>query len=423
MHCSAWNSLSEVLVDKGSERKQDRSSRGLVSQLNTIPKLALTRFPTNIAELDRVLGGGVVPGSVILLGGDPGIGKSTLALQWLGSQSSELRTLYVSGEESLQQVSIRAERLGLDDLSIDVIAETNLESIVDLLPKYEMVVIDSIQSLYSDDISSTPGSVGQVRQVAERLTRSGKANSCSVLFIGHVTKEGSLAGPKILEHMVDTVLYFEGDNTSRFRLVRSFKNRFGSVNEVGVFVMTGNGLREAKNPSALFLSGRERVGTGSVVLVTQEGTRPLLVEVQGLLDQTSFVNPRRLCVGLDSQRLVLLLAILQRHGGVAVSSHDVFVNVAGGIRIGESAADVAIAAAILSSLLDNPFPTNTVCFGEIGLAGEIRPVPRGQERLKEAAKLGFSRAIIPAGNRIPDKIEGLEIIQIKRIENLVSWLS
>ncbi len=417
IHCGAWNSLNEALVN---DRSLTPAAR--VTRLNNVAKKNLTRVPTNINELDRVLGGGVVPGSVILLGGDPGIGKSTLALQWLGSQISKVRALYVSGEESLQQMSLRAERLGLYDLPIHVLAENNLEVIVNVLPNYEMLVIDSIQSLYSDDISSASGSIGQVREAADRLTRLGKKNGCSILFIGHVTKEGSLAGPKILEHMVDTVLYFEGDNTSRFRLVRSFKNRFGSVNEVGVFLMTEKGLREITNPSALFLSGREVDVSGSVILVTQEGTRPLVVEVQGLLDKTTLGNPRRLCIGLDSQRLILLLAILQRHGRLPLSGYDVFINVAGGIRVVESGADLAIAAAIISSLHDRKFPTDTVCFGEIGLAGEIRPVQRGQDRLQEAAKLGFKRALIPKGNRVPEPVSGLKVEQINRIEDLVNWL-
>jgi DNA repair protein RadA/Sms len=378
--------------------------------------------PTGILELDRVLGGGLVPGSVILLGGDPGIGKSTLALQWVAAQIEQTRALYVTGEESLQQLALRAERLSVDSLPIDAIAENCLELILEHLPNYEFMVIDSIQSLYTEKYSSSTGSVTQVRESAERLTQCAKQKGCSVLIIGHVTKEGSLAGPKILEHMVDTVLYFEGDNSSQFRLVRSIKNRYGSVNEVGVFAMTDYGLREVSNPSAIFLSGSEREISGSVVLVTQEGTRPLFVEVQALLDPSSLVNPRRLSVGLDAQRLVMLLAILHRHGGVSLSNQDVFLNVAGGIRVMDSGADVAIAAAILSSLFDKHFPADTVCFGEVGLAGEIRPVQRGEERLRQAAKLGFKRALIPKGNKISKKIQALEIIRLSRVDELVHWL-
>jgi DNA repair protein RadA/Sms len=379
-------------------------------------------LPTGISELDRVLGGGLVPGSVILLGGDPGIGKSTLAFQWVATQVDKIRVLYVTGEESLQQLALRGKRLGIDSLPVSAMAENHLESILGQMPGYDFVVIDSIQSLYSESLSSSPGSNSQVRESAERLTRCAKENACSVLFIGHVTKEGSLAGPKILEHMVDTVLYFEGDDASRFRLVRSFKNRFGSVNEVGVFAMTAKGLREIINPSALFLSGSERDIPGSVVLVTQEGTRPLLVEVQALIDPSSLANPRRLSVGLDAQRLVMLLAVLHRHGGVLLGSHDIFVNVAGGIRVMDSGADVATAAAVLSSLFNKNFPADTVCFGEVGLAGEIRPVQRGEERLKEAAKLGFKRALVPNGNQLSRQIPDFEVIPLLCVKELVSWL-
>ena len=421
-HCGAWNSLAEIRKTGKAQRKSGEVARRSVQRLNEISRTHLTRLPTGITELDRVLGGGLVPGSVILLGGDPGIGKSTLALQWVATQVDQIRVLYVTGEESLQQLALRGERLGVDSLPVSTMAENHLESILDQIPDYDFLVIDSIQSLYSENVSSSPGSITQVRESAERLTRCAKENDCSVLIIGHVTKEGTLAGPKILEHMVDTVLYFEGDDASRFRLVRSFKNRFGSVNEVGVFAMTDKGLREITNPSAMFLSGSERDNSGSVVLVTQEGTRPLLVEVQALLDPSSLANPRRLCVGLDAQRLVMLLAVLHRHGGVSLGGHDIFVNVAGGIRVMDSGADVAAAAAVLSSLFNKNFPADTVCFGEVGLAGEIRPVQRGEERLKEAAKLGFKRALVPKGNKISRKIPGFEIIPLLRVEDLVAWL-
>lgn len=421
-HCGAWNSLTEIRKTRKGQRKSGEVVRRSVQRLNEISRSNLTRLPTGITELDRVLGGGFVPGSVILLGGEPGIGKSTLALQWASTQVDHVQTLYVTGEESLQQLALRGERLGVDNCPVNTMAENHLESILEQLPDYDFLVIDSIQSLYSENVSSSPGSITQVRESAEQLTRCAKENDCSVLFIGHVTKEGTLAGPKILEHMVDTVLYFEGDDTSRFRLVRSFKNRFGSVNEIGVFAMTDKGLREVTNPSAMFLSGNERHISGSVVLVTQQGTRPLLVEVQALIDPSSLANPRRLCVGLDTQRLVMLLAVLHRHGGVSLSGNDIFVNVAGGIRVMDSAADVAAAAAVLSSLFNKIFPADTVCFGEVGLAGEIRPVQRGEDRLKEAAKLGFKRALVPKGNKISRKIRGLEIITLSRVEDLVAWL-
>ena len=421
-HCGAWNSLTEIRKAGKPQRISGDVARRSIQPLNEISHTHLARLPTGIGELDRVLGGGLVPGSVILLGGDPGIGKSTLALQWVATQVDKMRALYVTGEESLQQLALRGKRLGIDSLPIRIMAENHLEAILGQMPDYDFLVIDSIQSLYSENVSSSPGSITQVRESAERLTRCAKENDCSVLFIGHVTKEGSLAGPKILEHMVDTVLYFEGDDASRFRLVRSFKNRFGSVNEVGVFAMTNKGLREIINPSALFLSGSERDTPGSVVLATREGTRPLLVEVQALIDPSSLANPRRLCVGLDAQRLVMLLAVLHRHGGVSLGGHDIFVNVAGGIRVMDSGSDVAAAAAVLSSLFNKNFPTDTVCFGEVGLTGEIRPVQRGEERLREAAKLGFKQALVPNGNKLSREIPDLEIIPLLCVEELVAWL-
>jgi DNA repair protein RadA/Sms len=421
-HCGAWNSLNELATPRRLQKQSVGNSEPLIQLLNEISFVKKGPLATGINELDRVLGGGVVRGSVILLGGDPGIGKSTLALQWAAAQAERTRVLYVTGEESVQQIALRGERLEVDSLPICTMSENNLELILEQVPNYDFLIVDSIQSLYSEHVASSPGSIAQVRESAEQLTRCAKGNSCSLLLIGHVTKEGTLAGPRILEHMVDTVLYFEGDNASRFRLVRSFKNRFGSVNEIGVFVMTDNGLREVTNPSAMFLSGSEVNISGSVVLATQEGTRPLLVEVQALLDQSSLTNPRRLCVGLDTQRLVMLLAVLHRHGGVQLTGHDVFVNVAGGIRVMDSGADVAVGAAVLSSLLDKNFPSDTACFGEVGLAGEIRPVRRGEQRLKEIAKLGFKRALIPKDNKTTQKNHDLEIVQLTRIDELVNWL-
>ena len=419
IHCSAWNSLVEIEKPSSQNRYLNKN---IVQKLNSITSGQQARTRTNIAELDRVLGGGVVPGSVILLGGDPGIGKSTLALQWLVAQHPAVKSLYVSGEESIQQILLRAKRLGLDNTPIDLVSENRLEVVIEILPNYEMIVIDSIQALHAEGISSVSGSISQVREVADHLTRCAKANGVSVLIIGHVTKEGSIAGPKVLEHMVDTVLYFEGDASSRFRLIRSFKNRFGSINEIGVFFITETGLKEISSPSVMFLSGRNREAPGSVVLVAYEGNRSLLVEVQGLLDKTNLSNPRRLCVGLDSQRVILLLAILQRHGGISISDQDVFVNVAGGLKVSESGADVAIVSAIISSLTNKPFPADTVCFGEIGLAGEIRPVQRGEERLHEAAKLGFKRALLPDGNKVSERPPKMEIVRVKEIGEIIEWL-
>ena len=419
IHCSAWNSLVEIEKPSSQNRYLNKN---IVQKLNSITSGQQARTRTNIAELDRVLGGGVVPGSVILLGGDPGIGKSTLALQWLVAQHPAVKSLYVSGEESIQQISLRAKRLGLDNTPIDLVSENRLEVVIEILPNYEMIVIDSIQALHAEGISSVSGSISQVREVADHLTRCAKANGVSVLIIGHVTKEGSIAGPKVLEHMVDTVLYFEGDASSRFRLIRSFKYRFGSINEIGVFFITETGLKEISSPSVMFLSGRNREAPGSVVLVAYEGNRSLLVEVQGLLDKTNLSNPRRLCVGLDSQRVILLLAILQRHGGISISDQDVFVNVAGGLKVSESGADVAIVSAIISSLTNKPFPADTVCFGEIGLAGEIRPVQRGEERLHEAAKLGFKRALLPDGNKVSERPPKMEIVRVKEIGEIIEWL-
>jgi DNA repair protein RadA/Sms len=421
-HCGAWNSLTETRRTKRVQKTATELTRRSIQRLNEIERAHLKRLPTGITELDRVLGGGLVPGSVILLGGDPGIGKSTLALQWVATQVGQIRVLYVTGEESPQQLALRGERLGVNRLPVNTMADNHLESILDQIPEYDFLVIDSIQSLYSENVSSSPGTITQVRESGERITRCGKENDCSILLIGHVTKDGTLAGPKILEHMVDTVLYFEGDDAGQFRLIRSVKNRFGSVNEVGVFEMTDKGLREITNPSKLFVSGSDRDISGSVVLVTQEGTRPLLVEVQALIDASSLANPRRLCVGLDAQRLVMLLAVLNRHGGVSLGGHDIFVNVVGGIRVMDSGADIAVAAAVLSSLFNKNFPQNTVCFGEVGLAGEIRPVQRAEERMKEAVKLGFKRALVPSSNKISQNISGLDIIQLSRIADLVAWL-
>jgi DNA repair protein RadA/Sms len=365
----------------------------------------------------------MVPGGVVLIGGDPGIGKSTLLLQALdGLQRAGLRTLYVTGEESASQVSLRAQRLGLGQSEVPVMAETQLEVIQATVHSQQpqLVVIDSIQTVFSDQLSSAPGSVAQVRECAAMLTRMAKRDNVTVVLVGHVTKEGALAGPRVLEHMVDTVLYFEGDTHSSHRLIRAIKNRFGAVNEIGVFAMTEKGLKGVSNPSAIFLSQHAEPVPGSCVLVTLEGTRPLLVEIQALLDMGG-PSPRRLSVGLERDRLAMLLAVLHRHAGVACMDQDVFVNAVGGVRISEPAADLAVLLAIHSSLRNKPFARGVVAFGEVGLAGEVRPAPRGQERLKEAAKLGFSTALVPAANAPKKPIEGLRIVPVSRVEDAMAW--
>lgn len=420
-HCSAWNTLAEARVeaaDKGANRFASLAGSAPVQTLGEVEARELPRRSTGIDEFDRVLGGGLVEGGVVLIGGDPGIGKSTLLLQALAAMSTRERVLYVSGEESSAQVALRARRLGVDGKAVRLLAEIGLERIQATLAeeKPQVAVIDSIQTLYSAELQSAPGSVAQVRECAAQLTRTAKQSGVSLVFVGHVTKEGALAGPRVLEHMVDTVLYFEGDTHSSFRLVRAFKNRFGAVNELGVFAMTDRGLKGVANPSALFLSQHEQQVAGSCVMVTQEGTRPLLVEVQALVDAAHVPNPRRLSVGLEQQRLAMLLAVLHRHAGVATFDQDVFVNAVGGVRIQEPAADLAVLLAILSSMRDKPLPRGLVAFGEVGLAGEVRPAPRGQERLREAAKLGFSMAVIPKANAPKHKIEGLEVIAVDRLE-------
>jgi DNA repair protein RadA/Sms len=381
------------------------------------------RLPTGIDELDRVLGGGLVPGGVVLLGGDPGIGKSTLLLQALAQLSANgVDVLYSSGEESAAQIALRANRIHLNAPQLEVLAEIQLEKLLLSVEaaKPQVLVVDSIQTLYSDAFSSAPGSVSQVRECAAQLTRLAKSSGICVLLVGHVTKDGHLAGPRVLEHIVDTVLYFEGDTHSSFRLVRSIKNRFGAVNELGVFAMTERGLKGVNNPSALFLSQHPETVPGSCVLVTQEGSRPLLVEIQALVDTAHIPNPRRLAVGLEQTRLAMLLAVLHRHAGIACFDQDVFLNAVGGVKISEPAADLAVLLAIASSIRNRALPKSLVVFGEVGLAGEIRPCPRGQERLKEAAKLGFTVAIIPKANLPKTKIANLRVIAVERIDEAIS---
>jgi DNA repair protein RadA/Sms len=425
-HCQQWNTLVEAVAETAptSNRFSLIADTAKIQRLSEVEAQEESRVPSGIPEFDRVLGGGLVAGSVVLIGGDPGIGKSTLLLQSLGEIGAGRSVLYVSGEESPQQIALRARRLGLDARHVHVLAEINLEKIQAVITKDkpEVAVIDSIQTLYSGALQSAPGSVAQVRECAAQLTRLAKASGTTVIFVGHVTKEGALAGPRVLEHMVDTVLYFEGDTHSSFRLVRAFKNRFGAVNELGVFAMTDKGLKGVSNPSALFLSQHGGEVAGSCVMVTQEGTRPLLVEIQALVDEAHAPNPRRLSVGLEQNRLALLLAVLHRHAGIACFDQDVFVNAVGGVRITEPAADLAVLMAIVSSLRNRPLPTKLVVFGEIGLAGEVRPVQRGQERLKEAAKLGFTQALIPKANKPRQAIAGLEVFAVERVEQAVARL-
>jgi DNA repair protein RadA/Sms len=421
-HCGAWNTLQESRADSPSaHRFQSLGGTQPVATLSEIVVAEVPRTPTGQDELDRALGGGIVGGGVVLIGGDPGIGKSTLLLQAADSLSRSMSVLYITGEESGAQVALRARRLGLDGRRVRVLAEIGLEKILFALQKEkpEFCVIDSIQTLYSEQLTSAPGSVAQVRECAAQLTRHAKSAGLSLVLVGHVTKDGTLAGPRVLEHIVDTVLYFEGDTHSSFRLVRAIKNRFGAVNEIGVFAMTEKGLKGVANPSAIFLSTHGEPVPGSCVLVTLEGTRPLLVEIQALVDSGG-PSPRRLSVGLERDRLAMLLAVLHRHAGVSCMDQDVFVNAVGGVRISEPAADLAVLLAIQGSLRGKALPRGFIAFGEVGLAGEVRPAPRGQERLKEAAKLGFSVAVVPKANAPKKAVEGLTIHAVERIEEAIA---
>jgi DNA repair protein RadA/Sms len=428
-HCQAWNTLVESIVEPEAPpvAKRFNALAGETGRLQTLADISpreSPRVPTGIDEFDRVLGGGLVPGGVVLIGGDPGIGKSTLLLQALSLLSGSLKALYVSGEESAEQVALRASRLQLDARSLQLLPEINLERILGTLraERPDVAVIDSIQTVYSESLGSAPGSVAQVRECAAQLTRFAKQSGTTLILVGHVTKDGTLAGPRVLEHIVDTVLYFEGDTHSSFRLVRAFKNRFGAVNELGVFAMTDKGLKGVSNPSAIFLSQHGQQVSGSCVLVTQEGTRPLLVEIQALVDSAHSPSPRRLSVGLEQNRLAMLLAVLHRHAGVVCFDQDVFVNAVGGVKIAEPAADLAVLLAIVSSLTNRPLPRQLVVFGEVGLAGEIRPAPRGQERLKESAKLGFTVALVPKANAPKHDIPGMQVIAVDRIEEALERL-
>lgn len=423
--CNAWNTLEEIrsIQTSGKVRSITPQVSNRVIPLAEVDTVTDPRIQTNLGELDRVLGGGIVHGSVVLVGGSPGIGKSTLLIQMLASLN-QYQTLYISGEESAQQISLRAERLDLNKDNIRLLSSVSLEEVLSTLQatKPKLVIVDSIQTLASEQLNSAAGSVSQVRECAGQLVQFAKNSSTTLFVVGHVTKEGTLAGPRVLEHMVDTVLYFEGDSSDRFRLLRATKNRFGAVNELGVFVMQETGLKGVKNPSALFLSHHQTPAAGSIVMVTREGTRPLMVEVQSLVDDNPSSNPRRLAQGIEQNRLSMLLAVMNRHGGISLHNDDVFINVVGGVRVQEPAVDLPILLATLSSFRDFILPRELVAFGEVGLAGEIRPVPNGQERLREASKHGFKHAIIPTANAPKDRIEGLEIIPVSRLSEAIDWV-
>lgn len=433
--CKAWNSLEETVIagttaaPAAAARQVGYAGESNVESLAAASEQADQRFSTGLGELDRVLGGGLVAGAVVLIGGDPGIGKSTLLLQATASLSATTPTLYVSGEESLRQIALRAIRLGANVDELKVLAETCVERIIELAQQHKpkVIVADSIQTMFTETLQSAPGAVAQLREATARLVRYAKQTGTSVFLVGHVTKDGSIAGPRVLEHMVDTVLYFESDAGSRYRMLRAVKNRFGAANELGVFAMDDDGLREVKNPSAIFLSRHDEAVPGSVVMVTREGTRPLLVEVQALVDESHSHNPKRVALGLDQNRLALLLAVLHRHAGISMFDQDFFANVVGGVKVSETAADLPLLLAGLSSFRGKALPHDWVAFGEIGLAGEIRPVPFGEERLVEAAKQGFTTAIVPQGNKPkssqPRKaLSNLTIKPVNRVDQLIELL-
>ena len=429
--CGLWNTLVESVEDRSQASPRFTgyagSGPGPVDTpvlLSDVEAEEISRTPCGLEEFDRVLGGGLVAGSAILIGGDPGIGKSTLLLQTVAELARQARVLYITGEESISQVSLRAKRLHLDCSGVQILTATELEQILATAAahKPDYLVLDSIQTLYSEYLQSAPGSVAQVRECAAQLVRFAKQTRTTVFLVGHVTKEGALAGPRVLEHMVDTVLYFEGDSSSRYRVIRAFKNRFGAVNELGVFVMTDTGLKQVRNPSAIFLSRGEEDAPGSVVMVMREGSRPMLVEVQALVDESHLPTPRRVAVGMDNNRLAMLLAILHRHGGLPILNQDVFVNLVGGLRLGETAGDLAIALAVVSSYRDKPIPRDWVVFGELGLNGEVRPVQNGEERLREAAKHGFKHALAPVRNVVGEAHSGLEVIPVRNLREAIAAL-
>ncbi len=432
--CSEWNTLEESVVAAPTAKSATASATNAryggyaggsgITNASDVQLVEASRLASGLSELDRVLGGGLVSGSVTLLGGDPGIGKSTLLIQTLAHLSQHRRVLYITGEESLQQVTLRARRLQLPEENLRLLAETQVEAILAhaASEKPDVMVIDSIQTMYTELLSSAPGAVAQVRESAARLVRFAKQTGTSIFLVGHVTKEGALAGPRVLEHMVDTVLYFEGDPGSRYRVIRAVKNRFGAVNELGVFAMDESGLKAVKNPSAIFLSRHPDPVSGSVIMVTREGTRPMLVEAQALVDTSHSGSPRRVSLGLEQNRLSMLLAVMHRHAGIAMFDQDVYVNVVGGVRISETAADLPILLAALSSFRTRPLPSDLVVFGEIGLAGEVRPVANGEERLQESVKHGFKQAIVPAGNKPKKSIKGLKVHGIHRLHEALDLL-
>ncbi|MEC9248480.1 MAG: DNA repair protein RadA [Pseudomonadota bacterium] len=427
VECEGWNTLVEVSSVSGILKSKNASFLNKMSgsiNLSEVSVEKLERINTGIGEFNRVLGGGLVPGSVVLLGGDPGIGKTTLLMQSIGllSERQNLKTIYISGEESPSQIRVRAERLELTGLEFKVMAETSVDLILVELERLKpnVIVIDSIQTMINEHSQTSSGSVSQVKESASRFVKVAKQNNIAIFLVGHVTKEGSIAGPRVLEHMVDVTLYFEGHQDGRYRIVRAIKNRFGAVNEIGVFFMTDGGLREITNPSSILLSRHEEPVSGSVVAVTIEGSRPILVEVQALVDKSPSGTPKRLTVGVEQNRVAMLTAVLSRHGGVSSSGYDVFANIVGGMRVTETGVDLPILLSVLSSLTDKPFPSDTICFGEIGLAGEVRPVNGGVSRLKEAYKQGFRKAIVPRGNAPKSSPDGMEIVAVRRLSEALS---
>jgi DNA repair protein RadA/Sms len=426
--CKEWNCIVETREEQRPGARFSGYSGQLVNDIRNLAAVGqstVTRMQVGVGELDRVLGGGIVPGSVILLGGDPGIGKSTLLLQMVAALAGRLPSLYITGEESLEQLAMRGRRLELNLDPVRCLTETSVEQIISHAAdeKPRLMIVDSIQTVYSEALASAPGSVAQIRESAAGLVRWAKENQCCVILVGHVTKEGALAGPRVLEHMVDAVLYFESDGGNRYRVIRAVKNRFGAVNELGMFAMTGKGLREVKNPSAIFLTGHSQPVSGSVITVVREGTRPILLEVQALVDQSHLNNPRRVALGLEHNRLAMMLAVLHRHGGIALADHDVFINVVGGMRVTETSADMPMLLALFSSFRDQPVAQKLICFGEVGLSGEIRPVPDGEQRLREAAGHGFTRALVPAANAPRKPVKGLEVIPVRTVAEALEQVS
>jgi DNA repair protein RadA/Sms len=422
MACKAWNTLKEIKLGTSKTKTQQAGYAGAgdnqVKHIHEVDLAEVPRLDSSMSELDRVLGGGIVPGSVVLVGGDPGVGKSSILLQVMCELSTRMKVLYVTGEESLQQVAMRAKRMQLPDEHLRLLTETDVEAITQAAVKEQpkVMVVDSIQTMQLAEVSSAAGGVSQVRETAAFLTRFAKQNNIAVFLVGHVTKSGDVAGPRVLEHIVDTVLFLEGQSDSRFRTLRAIKNRFGAVNELGVFAMTEKGMKQIKNPSAIFLSRGDEPAPGSVVMVIWEGSRPLLVEIQALVDESPYGSPRRVTVGLDQNRIAMLLAVMHRHGGVQAGDQDVYVNVVGGVKVGETSADLALLSAILSSMRNRPLPQDLIIFGEVGLAGEIRPVPSGQERIIEAAKHGFKRAIVPLANVPKGGVPGMQISGVKTLQ-------